>query len=81
MINQETKEEIKKQTTGYMMAAFGLVAGLAWNDAIKSLIEAFYPFAKNGLFAKFFYAILITLMVVLVGRSVLKTSPAEPKIK
>jgi hypothetical protein len=80
MINQETREEIKKQTSGYMMAALGLVAGLAWNDAIKSLIEAFYPFAKYGLFAKFFYAVLITLVVVLISRSILKTSPPTPSV-
>jgi hypothetical protein len=75
MINSEIKEQIKEQTAGYMTAALGLVAGLAWNDAIKSLIEAFYPFAKDGIFAKFLYAILITLVVVLISRSLLKTSP------
>ena len=79
MITQETKEEIKKQTAGYMTAALGLVAGLAWNDAIKSLIESFYPFAKDGIFAKFFYAILITMVVVLLGRSLLKPSTEVKK--
>ena len=76
---QETKDEIKKQTAGYLTAALGLVAGLAWNDAIKSLIEAFYPFAKDGVFAKFFYAILITIIVVFISISLLRPSSTEKK--
>jgi len=76
---KETKEEIKRQTAGYMTAALGLVAGLAWNDAIKSLIEAFYPFAKDGVFAKFFYAILITIIVVFISISLLRPSSAVEK--
>jgi len=76
---KETKDEIKRQTAGYLTAALGLVAGLAWNDAIKSLIEAFYPFAKDGVFAKFFYAILITTIVVFISISLLKPSSAVKK--
>ncbi|HLD34421.1 MAG TPA: DUF5654 family protein, partial [Patescibacteria group bacterium] len=32
------KQEIRNKVAGYIVAAFGLVAGLAWNDAIKALI-------------------------------------------
>lgn len=73
MINKEIKTQIKDQTAGYMAAALGLVAGLAWNDAIKALIEILFPFAKTGIFAKFFYAVLITVVVVFISRSILKT--------
>ncbi|OIP77465.1 MAG: hypothetical protein AUK17_03865 [Parcubacteria group bacterium CG2_30_44_18] len=62
----EIKKQIKRQTLGYIAAAFGLVAGLAWNDAIKSLIEYLFPLAQNTLFAKFGYAALITVVVVAV---------------
>jgi hypothetical protein len=57
---------IKKQMLSYIMAAFGLVAGLAWNDAVKSLIEFVFPTKQNTLMAKFLYALLITLVVVLI---------------
>jgi hypothetical protein len=60
------KKQIKRQTLGYVIAAFGLVAGLAWNDAIKSLIEYLFPLAQNTLLAKFGYAALITAVVVAV---------------
>jgi hypothetical protein len=79
MINSEIKEQIKEQTAGYLTAALGLVAGLAWNDAIKSLIEAIFPFAKGGIFAKFFYAVLITLVVVLISRSLLRPATIAKK--
>jgi len=63
----EIKKEIKQKTSSYILAAFGLVAALAWNDAIKGLIEYFFPLDKNTVLIKFFYAILITLIVVMVS--------------
>jgi hypothetical protein len=81
MINTQIKDDLKAQTSGYVMAALGLVAGLAWNDAIKSLIEAVFPFAATGIFAKFLYAVIITLVVVFISRSILKTSPPTPVVK
>ena len=59
--------EVKERVTSYIVAAFGLVAGLAWNDAIRSLIEYLFPLSQNTLWAKFFYAFVITASVVLVG--------------
>src|SRR3989344_6013881 len=59
------KEAIEK-TIGYILAAFGLVAGLAWNEAIKALIDTFFPLDKNGLIIKFVYAVLVTVIVVAV---------------
>jgi len=66
------KREVRQQTIGYILAGFGLVAGLAWNDAIKSLIEKFYPAGSNGLIAKFAYAILITLIIIIVSFNLTK---------
>ena len=43
----EIKKEIHEHTLGYIVAALGLVAGLAWNEAVKSLIE--YFFSARGL--------------------------------
>lgn len=57
-------KEIRERTIGYIMAAFGLVAGLAWNDAISALIRYIFPIEQNGLIAKFFYAIVITVAAV-----------------
>lgn len=61
------KREIRKRTVGYIVTALGLVAGLAWNDAIKSLIEYFFPQNQSGFQAKIAYASIITLVAVLVS--------------
>lgn len=60
----EVKQEVRNKTVGYIVTAFGLVAGLAWNDAVKALIEYLFPTQKNTLQAKFIYALIITLVVV-----------------
>ncbi len=62
----ELKEQVKQKTIGYILAALGLVAGLAWNEAIKALIDYFFPPNQNGLIAKFVYAILMTIVVVII---------------
>jgi hypothetical protein len=48
-----------------MTAAFLLVAALAWNDAIQSLFLRVFG-STNGVIAKFVYALIITVLVVLV---------------
>lgn len=35
------KGEVKKQITALVTAAFGFVAALSWNDAIKAMITEF----------------------------------------
>ena len=65
--SKEIKKEIKQRVSGYILAAFGLVAALAWNDAIKSLIEYFFPLNKNTVLIKFLYAVLITFIMVIIS--------------
>jgi uncharacterized membrane protein len=79
MINPEIKKQIRSQTAGYLTGALGLVAGLAWSDAIKALINILFPFAKGGLVAMFVYAVIITVVVVLVGSYLLKPAPDAQK--
>jgi len=59
------RKQIRQQSIGYVMAAFGFVAGLAWNEAIKGGIEALFPFGTGGMIIKFVYAIVVTLVLVL----------------
>jgi len=64
---KKIKKEINKKTVTYIVTALGLVAGLAWNDAVKSLIEYFFPLAQNTLMAKFVYAVLMTIVLAVVA--------------
>lgn len=67
--------EVKEKIATYILAGFGLVAGLAWNEAIKGLIEKYFPLASGGggLLAKFIYAVIITIVIVIVSIYILKT--------
>lgn len=64
---KEFEREVRQKTFGYIVASFGLVAGLAWNEAIKAMIESLFPLQKDTLKAKFVYAIAITVVVVFVS--------------
>ena len=57
--------EVLDKVIQLMMAAFGLVAALAWNETIQELFTAIFGEA-GGIYAKFFYAILVTVVVVFV---------------
>ena len=61
------RKEIRERTLGYMLTAFGLIAGLAWNDAVKGFIEYLFPLPQNTLPAKFLYAAIISIVVVFIS--------------
>ncbi len=64
--SKELRDELQQKTVGYIAGGLGLVAGLAWNEAIKAFIEYAFPLAKNTLLAKFIYAVVITALVVII---------------
>jgi hypothetical protein len=70
---KEIQKEVRSRTVGYIIAGLSVVVGLAWNDAIKGLIDQVFPLQENSLWARFIYAVLITLMLVLISMYVLKT--------
>lgn len=75
------QKEVREKTAGYIITGFSLVAGLAWNDAIKSFIEKFFPDPGNGIKAKFIYASIITILVVIVSLYLTKLFKIEKKGK
>lgn len=57
--------EVVEKLATLITAAFGLVAALAWNDAIKSLFQEgglLYFMAAYGLWV---YALLVTVLAVI----------------
>ncbi|OGZ35117.1 MAG: hypothetical protein A3A94_00535 [Candidatus Portnoybacteria bacterium RIFCSPLOWO2_01_FULL_43_11] len=74
---KEELEKIKRETQEkiftLILAGFGLVAALAWNDAIQSLFNFLFP-KTNGIIGKFAYAIIITIIVVLITLQLKKIS-------
>ncbi|HVO77512.1 MAG TPA: DUF5654 family protein [Methanomassiliicoccales archaeon] len=61
-----------------MTAAFGLVAALAWNDAIKTAIQT--VFVNNIGLGQFAYAVIVTVIAVvatiIIARSLAKMKAA-----
>ncbi|OGM92538.1 hypothetical protein A2755_00375 [Candidatus Wolfebacteria bacterium RIFCSPHIGHO2_01_FULL_48_22] len=55
------------KAAGYILAGFGLVAALAWNDAIQTLVNTIFTAESNTIIAKFIYALIITLVLVIIS--------------
>lgn len=69
-IKKETKEierTVEDQLFNYIIAAFSLVAGLAWNEAIKSVLAAIFPAEYQGWLGKLLYALVISMIVIIVS--------------
>jgi hypothetical protein len=75
------RQEIRSRTAGYIVGALGIVAGLAWNEAIRQLIDVIFPLGKNSIWAKFVYAIIITIVVVWVSMHLMKFAEKETEKK
>jgi len=72
--NKSLRIEILEQVSSLATAGFGLVAALAWNDAIKAIFSQFFPSPGGNLLALLGYALVITILVVVItiqlGRAV-----------
>ena len=81
---KKLRSELIKTMVQLATAGFGLVAALAWNEAIKNLIDRFVP-TGSGLLSRLIYALIVTLIAVFVtyylGKAAQRTSVEEEKAK
>jgi hypothetical protein len=63
---KETKKEVFLQSVTLINSAFALVAALAWNEAIKALLDRYFQ-AGSSVYSRFGYAIIITVFVVIIS--------------
>jgi len=66
------ERDLRKITAGYIIAAFGFVAGLAWRDVSMALVEYLFPMTKDTILAKFIYAILVSIALAFASIYVLR---------
>jgi TRAP-type C4-dicarboxylate transport system permease small subunit len=52
-------------TTAIIAGSLGLVASFAWRDAWTVFIDNYFPLPTSNVKAKFVYAILITMFILL----------------
>lgn len=67
--------------TSLATSGFGVVVALAWNEAIKATVEKYaepYLGANSGIFSLFIYAMIVTVLAVLVT---MQLSSIEKKLK
>ncbi|GIW79347.1 MAG: hypothetical protein KatS3mg105_1154 [Gemmatales bacterium] len=57
------KNEVIERMAGLITSAFGMVAALAWNEAVQAAFKQFFGEAR-GLAAMIGYAILVTVVAV-----------------
>lgn len=62
------RRELISQSLALLTSGFGVVAALAWNDAIQAFVKEFVEPAipGSGLISKFVYALLITSLIVFI---------------
>ena len=60
------KMEVLEKVSTLATAGFGLVAALAWNDAIKAVFAQLFPQPGSNLAALIGYAVVITVIVVII---------------
>ena len=61
-------------------AGFGLVAALAWNEAIQAFVKEYidqYISTGSGIISRFIYAIIITAIAVFVTYQLTKFAGSE----
>jgi len=70
-----------EQIQSLVTAGLGLVAALAWNQAIQDFFKRFFP-DQGSLTAKFVYALFVTALVVFITNKLGKAiSALKLKVK
>ena len=79
----DMKRQVMETIATLITTAFGLIAALAWNEAIKALIIQLLG-AGNGLTGLFIYAIIITIIAIIaavwIARLIAKPAVQEVRI-
>jgi Na+/melibiose symporter-like transporter len=78
---KQFRKEFADRTLKLMTSGFGLVAALAWNEAIKEAVNTYIkPFMGegSGVISLFIYAVLVTFLAVLVTYQLSKVAGKKP---
>ena len=78
--SDEFKVQLLETFASLITAAFGLVAALAWNDTIKAAIKAVFG-TEDDLVGMLVYAVIVTIMTLLISRSLSKAKKALHLVK
>jgi len=79
--NKSTGALIVETIAALMTAAFGMIAALAWNEAIKALVLKYYAANPDDQWVGLMvYAVIVTIIavvcIILIGRALAKLKKA-----
>lgn len=81
--NATFKVQLLQAISSLIIAAFGLVAALAWNEAIKAGVAAVFGSADD-LLGLFVYALIVTVLAVtmtlLITKAIKKAMDVSKKV-
>lgn len=73
------KGQVMETIATLMTTAFGLIAALAWNEAIKAIILQYFQ-AGSGIIGLLTYAIIITIIAV-IATLIIARAIAKPAVQ
>jgi hypothetical protein len=73
--------EILDKFSNLITTALGLVAALAWNEATQLLFNQLLGDAGGALAAKFFYAFIVTVIVIFATIAVSRAAARSKKLE
>lgn len=76
------QKEVIEKIAALITAAFGLIAALAWNEAITEIFRLVFG-EQSGVYALIFYAVVVTIIAVVltiwIGRVSEKAGYKKPE--
>jgi hypothetical protein len=76
----EVKPTVMGTMIGLATVAFGLIAAGAWNKLISDVIALFLK-PGNGVWAELVYAVIVTILAIVVVQSLAKLSEREEALR
>ncbi|HLD34036.1 MAG TPA: DUF5654 family protein [Candidatus Nanoarchaeia archaeon] len=74
------KAEVIEKLSALITAAFGLVAALAWNNAITKIFEKFFG-TQSTIYAMLIYALIVTIIAVIATLIIGRASDRAKKVE
>ncbi|MBI3120539.1 MAG: hypothetical protein HYZ08_02865 [Candidatus Kerfeldbacteria bacterium] len=62
---EEIRHEVREKFATLITGGFGVVAALAWNDAIKNIFITVFGDHQDNILAQLLYAVTVTVIVVI----------------
>ena len=78
--NDDVRSQVMTTIATLVTTAFGLIAALAWNQAIQAIITMFLP-AQSGITGLLVYAIVITILAVIATLLIARALPKPPTVQ